>query len=91
MRIQAVILVAGLSALAPFMAYAAEPDSVASTPMTPAVQEASADQVVCNYFFHEGAVVRRPTCLTRGQWERRRLEMQRSIIEYQIRSLTKDN
>jgi hypothetical protein len=75
--------------LASLATFAAEPATAPeSVPPAQAVAVAQqADPVVCNYFYHEGSVIKKPTCMTKHQWERRQLEEQRYIREFQLRTL----
>ncbi|HEY3778558.1 MAG TPA: hypothetical protein VGL35_10925 [Rhizomicrobium sp.] len=51
----------------------------------PAAQ--NANPLICHYFYHEGDLVRRPTCHTAQEWQHQRLYQQRLIREYQQRAL----
>jgi hypothetical protein len=79
MSIRILGIAAGLSVLLPLAVFA--------DPATTTTATAQADPVVCHYYYHEGSVINRPDCLTRHQWERRRLAQQRYIREFQMRSL----
>ncbi len=79
MRIQSIILIAGL--LAPCAALADQDGSQAGAPG--ATMQPASQQVVCNYYYHEGTVIRRPFCMSQAEVERRRLETQRLVREYQ--------
>ncbi|HEY1614901.1 MAG TPA: hypothetical protein VGF97_14535 [Rhizomicrobium sp.] len=83
MRKHAMALVAGLTILAPLASQAQTPDHPVGATMTTA-----SDQVVCDVYYHEGSVIRRPVCGTKAWWTRRRLVAQQNIEEFQLRSFT---
>jgi hypothetical protein len=85
MRIQSLLLAACVMGLAP-VAASADPANQAASPSA-TVQPAS-EQVVCNYYYHEGTVIRRPFCMTQAEVVRRRLDTQHLIQEYQRKSFT---
>ncbi|HTT81910.1 MAG TPA: hypothetical protein VMF67_00355 [Rhizomicrobium sp.] len=91
MRTHLLAAIAGLVILGPFAAFAQEP---ADTPdhSAPAAQPVSADKpvnnpIVCENYYHEGTIIRRPDCRTLHQWERRRYAEQRFIEEFQLHTL----
>jgi hypothetical protein len=45
-------------------------------------------QVVCTSSYHDGDVIKRPTCLTRDQRQFNRLQEQQHLRDIQTRSLT---
>jgi hypothetical protein len=86
MRIRLIAITGGLAAFVPLAAFAADPAPVAQ-PVSTASQP---NPVVCHYFYHEGFVIKRPDCRPQHEWDRRRLEEQRYIREFQLRSFTQE-
>jgi hypothetical protein len=42
--------------------------------------------VVCHHLVHEGMLMRQQVCLTKREWERVRLETQRTVSDIQVHS-----
>ena len=88
MRLRFVAMTAGLAALVPLTAFA-NPDAA---PVIRAVSTVHPGEgLLCDYFYHQGDLVRRQDCRTRAQWNRLRVETQREISEFQVRSLIQRN
>ena len=83
MRVRFVTLAAVLATLAPAAALADQ----ASPFVSPASTVRPGESLLCDFYYHEGDVIRRQDCWTKDQWNRLRLETQREISEFQIRSL----
>ncbi len=87
MRLRSVTLAAVLATLTPAAAFADE----ASPIVRPVSTMRPGEPLLCDFFYHQGDVIRRQDCRTRAQWNRLRLETQREISEFQIRSLIEHN
>jgi hypothetical protein len=83
MRLRFVTLAAVLATLAPAAAFADQ----ASPFVSPVSTVRPGEPLLCDFYYHEGDVIRRQDCRTKDQWNRLRLETQREISEFQIRSL----
>lgn len=87
MRLRFIALAAGLATLAPAAAFADE-----ASPIVRSVSiERPGEPLLCSFFYHQGDVIRRQDCRTRDQWNRLRVETQREISEFQVRSLIQHN
>jgi hypothetical protein len=88
MRLRFVAMIAGLATLVPLTAFA-DPDA---PPVIRAVSTVHpGEALVCDFFYHQGDLIRRQDCRTRSQWNRLRVETQREISEFQVRSLIQRN
>jgi hypothetical protein len=83
MRVRFVTLAAVLATLPPAAAFADQ----ASPFVSPVSTVRPGEPLLCDFYYHEGDVIRRQDCRTKDQWNRLRLETQREISEFQIRSL----
>ena len=86
MRTSIIATASFLGLLAPALAFAQDPQPA------PALQPASVahpEPLICHYFYHEGALIRRPDCRTQREWDRIRYETQQELIDFQVRSLMK--
>jgi hypothetical protein len=91
MRMHMLAAAAGLAMLTPFAALAQEPAGAAQEPantgqIAPMAQPIAAikpagNPIVCEYYYYEGTVIRRPDCRTLHQWERQRYVEQRFVEE----------
>lgn len=88
MRLRFIAMTAGLAALVPLTALA-NPDAAPVIRAVSTVQPG--EGLVCDYFYHQGDLIRRQDCRTRAQWNRLRVETQREITEFQVRSLIQRN
>ena len=78
MRIQLIGLATALSIAAPLAAFAGEPGDATETAQ-PAAVEQQDNPMVCHYYYYEGMVIRKPTCRTQHEWERRRSQFQKDF------------
>ena len=55
----------------------ADPAATSAQPQPTAV--ADSDKVICHYMYHEGAIIRRPVCMTASRWEYLRMQQQHDL------------
>ena len=44
-------------------------------------------RMVCQYFYHDGTLVKRPVCQTAQYWVNDRTRTRRELLEFQLRKL----
>ena len=82
------LAIAAMGLVAPTMAMAKNaPYSEAAPSVQPASVNPAGQALICRYYTYEGTVIRRRDCRTAHQWERLRLDTQRDVSNFQIRSL----
>jgi hypothetical protein len=64
---------------------AAQPHDVSA-----AVESAAArpgEALICQYYYYQGTLIRRPICKTEHEWIRARLQQQAEVADFQLRAL----
>ena len=84
MRILGVLTASSVGLLAAFSAQAQ--DGVARSNVE-AVALKDPDRVLCQYFYHEGGLIRRPLCKSAREWYADRERTRRDIVDLQLRKL----
>ena len=72
----------------------ANPATLQTTQLQSSSEATNADlskQVVCTSSYHNGDIIKRPTCLTRDQRQFNRIQEQQHLRDIQTRSLTINN
>jgi len=86
MRNATLVLAACLASSLATAAFAADPEMVKQT--YPVMAADDSQKVVCHFVGFEGALMRKPTCMTKYNWEMARRAAQRQVADYQLRSYT---
>ena len=86
MRSTIFVLAACLASSIATAAFAADPEAVRQT--YPVMAADDSQTVVCHFVGFEGALMHKPTCMTKYNWEMARRAAQRQVADYQLRSYT---
>ena len=84
MRRASFVLAACLASSIATASFAADPETVKQT--YPVMAANDSQTVVCRFVGFEGALNRKPTCMTKYNWEMARRDAQRETASLQLRS-----
>lgn len=84
MRRASFVLAACLASSIATASFAADPETVKQT--YPVIAANDSQTVVCHFVGFEGALNRKPTCMTKYNWEMARRDAQRETASLQTRS-----
>ncbi len=86
MRNATFVLAACLASSVATASFAADPEAVKQT--WPVMAADDSRTVVCHFVGFEGSLMRKPTCMTKYNWELARRAAQRQVADFQLRSYT---
>lgn len=63
----------------------------AARPMQQATATPDKDKKICRTMYHQGTIIRTQQCKTQAEWDRNRLDAQRSVADFQNRNYQTSN